>query len=410
MIRRGLFLTLALLGCGDTAIPRTEFDNRDSAATNDDSATADSLVTTEDTGVPATDTATPPPDTADIDGDGDGYVGRDDCNDKDPAINPGAFEVPGNGKDDDCDGKVDAVASCDESVSFDTKEASSLAAALGVCRKTTEAAAGKDKTWGLLSAKIETIDGVGTPLPRQYAAQPAWGPLMPREGKRVLTLSTGSARLPTQMDYIKPLDTLLTKNTDNEGTLPEGWPVHHPSCAVPSTKKAYDSVALKLSVRVPTNAKSLRFDFDFYTSEYLEYACSAFDDLFAVFAKTKAPLGSKAIANNIVFDAMGRPINTTSTEFLTACTPGTTTAGSLTFACSKGRAELATTGFSDSETDKQHGATSWLRTTTPVVPGETLDLTFVIFNVSDHILQSTVLLDAFTWSTDSVTEPVTARP
>ena len=48
-----------------------------------------------------------------IDEDGDGYSPPEDCNDSDPAINPGAVEVPGNNVDEDCDPETPVVTTPD---------------------------------------------------------------------------------------------------------------------------------------------------------------------------------------------------------------------------------------------------------------------------------------------------------
>ena len=64
--------------------------------------------------------------------DGDGFVNDADCNDCVPQINPGAYDIPENGLDEDCTGE-DAMPCRDTMISPDDGSARSAANALGFC-------------------------------------------------------------------------------------------------------------------------------------------------------------------------------------------------------------------------------------------------------------------------------------
>jgi hypothetical protein len=338
------------------------------------------------------------------DNDGDGYLYADDCYDRDPLVNPGAYDVAGDGVDNDCDGTIDnPPGSCDASLGLTSASGLDFAKALGLCQIADPAATGKAKRWGVLSAKLTTSDGNGAPVARQYGIHPNWGSVTrPHEGSSLAVLSTGSARMPGQAGYLKPNSTI--DSTTNENTPPPGWPRNSAGCQRPKTNLANDSVVLELKLRVPTNARAFTYDFDFQTSEYLGYVCSAFNDSYVAILKSGAPL-DPSHAGNISFDAMGDAINVNS-GFFEVCAPGSK--NGKTYACRLGRAELDGTGYSNDGADD--GATSWLRTTANVLPGETITLQFMIWNTSDHWLQSAVVLDNFQWSATGTTVPVTDRP
>ena len=107
--------------------------------------------------------------------------------------------------------------------------------------------------------------------------------------------------------------------------------------------------------------------------------------------------------------AMGDHITTT-TSFLEGCTPGTSMGTpSKSWACPQGTKELEETGFQDSTKPANGMAAGWLETQAAVVPGETIKIRFVIFDAGDHIIDSSVLLDAFRWTTAGPTVPVTSK-
>ncbi len=229
-----------------------------------------------------------------VDEDGDGVTTCDgDCCDStecsDPAIvNAGAFDAPGNNFDDDCNGVIDdATLLCDGGIASGTSNAMDFAKAIELCQETTVS----EKKWGVLSAKLVLANGSGTPATKSHAIRPKFGTnVMPRGGTSVALLSTGAAAgqgdtSPAWEDFQEstnpgnntqsafPADFLAA----NGGTLPNA-----PGCDPPMGNDALDPVMLELEVRVPTNAKSFTLDTNFFSSEFPEYTCSAFNDFFVV--------------------------------------------------------------------------------------------------------------------------------
>ena len=76
------------------------------------------------------------------DDDRDGFNKMLDCDDNDASVYPGATEVPGNGKDDNCDGQIDEGAGSSPALSSPPATEGSSCRALcvgaGVVARTTE--------------------------------------------------------------------------------------------------------------------------------------------------------------------------------------------------------------------------------------------------------------------------------
>ncbi len=346
------------------------------------------------------------------DNDGDGWLFKDDCDDTNVEVNPGAFDVRGDGVDNDCNGKVDDVDDCDTALlTYDSKDPLDFARALGLCKVASADATGKDKRWGVVKAELVHADGSSGVDPLQYGILKKFGPNVdPRAGKNFVVLSSGAARTPDYPGFVAPLDP--SHETPSEVAPPAGWPKNSAGCPDPDSTSANDSVNLKLTIRVPTNARGFAYDFNFYSSEYITWVCSSFNDSFVALLDTTAPMDPK-FGKNVSFDALGNPINVNS-GFFEVCTPGTSDpifgGTPKSFACAKGTSELQGSGYWDPDLPSEHGATSWLETKAPVVPGETITLQFMIWDTEDHVLDSSVLLDNFRWDAKGTTAPVTDRP
>jgi hypothetical protein len=365
-------------------------------------------------------TAAPPcnPTDPNADMDGDGYSpAQGDCNDCTAQMNPGAIDWPGNNVDEDCNGTPDDTeTNCDANLAVDASDPLDAAHAIGLCKRSVNG------SWGLVGARWGIADN--SPLAGKdpdgigHGILPDFGPnVKPREGKKLLALSSGAARRPKDPGFYPvgnydgfsafPPDTGLDKLYS--GNPPPGFPTPSQACPSANPGDAYDSISLEVTVKVPTNAKALSYNLDFYTSEYPHYICSDYNDFFVALL---SPPPAKYPDGNISFDSQGNLISVNA-GFLQVCKATNDAGGSgKSFSCPLGTSQLKGTGFdtnADGQAIADGAATGWLETTSPVTPGSTIKLRFVIWDSSDPNLDSTVLIDNFGWGTaggSTVTQPV----
>jgi hypothetical protein len=336
-------------------------------------------------------------DSVDHDGDGFSYA-QGDCADCDPAINPGAYDYPGNGIDEDCNGTPDdEVTSCDGSLLLASSTAGDYARAIDLCRTTTAAATGSAKTWGVISAKLVQADGTSAPAALGSGIMAQFGPNnLPQKGARMAAFSSGTARSPADTGWVNPNGQATVQQGYLQGTscnYPTGFPKNKTGCAN-ATGPAHDSTGLLLSVRVPTNASSFTYRFNFFTSEYPEYVCNAFNDSFvALLTTTYVPANPAKNSLNISFDANGNPVNVNNGFFTVTSGPQLTSTG-FDGLCKNPFTHLY---------DTCGGGTGWLQTSAPVVPGEILKIQFSIWDSSDELWDSIVLVDDWAWSASPAT-------
>jgi hypothetical protein len=390
-------------------------------------------------------------DVGDTDGDGWTKCNGDCCETPSQCsapklVNPGAFEVAGNSVDDDCDGNTDNVlSSCDGSLASNSAQAVDYARAMDLCQTTTENPALAQKKWGVIDPSSSTsfyrANGAGAPHGNSRSIRQGFGGgVTPLAGGRIAALSSGVAAAQTAPNNVSP-SWQAFQGGQNMGTtspVPSDWLTANgnnfpnaPGCPDPQGgTTANDPIMLKLRIRVPTNAKSFRVSSFFYSSEYPEWVCSAFNDFFLTLLDSTFVPGPGELPNpndkNLAFydpapaGAPFYPVGVNlafgNTGLFQVCKNGPTGCGGgsvpgNTNTCT-GTGQLTGTGFDIVNPPSQFsgepgwcgsnnqagGGTGWLTTSGNVKPGETIELRFVIWDTGDPWYDSLVLLDNFQWS------------
>jgi hypothetical protein len=340
------------------------------------------------------------------------------------APGPGNWDIPGNNCDDDGDGTVDNPPTCDDGLS-ENGSAEDFAKAMGIC-----ATADKDG-YGLVSAKFTRGSGAGSPQGDQHGILPKFGNVIkPREGARIGVLSTGYAQeyngaAGRRFGGENLAGDESSKAWGTTGDLPSGFPKAASGCD--QATDVHDVISLELTLKAPKNASGVKFDLNFFSSEWPAYICSKFNDGFIAYLSAKGFNSGKP--DNMSFDSKKNPISVNN-GFFDRCTPNVDTgcapdAKLNTSQCPGGVNELRGTGYGvdgkwcelytlvggagGNKVSTNGGATGWLSSSAPVAAGEEFTLELIIWDTGDGVLDSSILLDNFKWAEGEVTV-ITDRP
>ena len=349
------------------------------------------------------------------DNDGDGWAVCDgDCCDDSSCsgtpelINPGAYEVMSDGIDNDCDvATIDTTPiACNSVASFANVDGIDVARAMELCQFTTANPPLAQRKWGVISAEHLFADGTNpnggqknTLEDDQTAVLTNYGVNVPQAGTTMAGISTGMMRDSGDAGFVSPQ--IGTPHghghfppasylSQNGGALPSLNDCNNGTCA--SGSGANDSVNVRLTIRVPTNAQSFSYKFKFFTAEYPEWTCTIYNDFYLALLQSADP--TIPADGNISYDPLGNPFSVNN-GFFEVCQ------ASGCYNCPSGSGQLAGTGMDASDPPNLVGGGSeWLFTTSPIVPGETIVLELMTFDVGDAFYDTIVLLDDFQWALD----------
>ncbi|KIG18648.1 Dipeptide-binding ABC transporter, periplasmic substrate-binding component [Enhygromyxa salina] len=181
---------------------------------------------------------------------------------------------------------------------------------------------------------------------------------------------------PTPVDNGLMVDCVANPNLigtgDCSNTIQEQWS---------QGNGAYDYAEMRMTGEVPFGATGFSYNLAFFSTEYPGFYQSSFNDMYIAW------LQSEKWTGNVSFDDDGAPIslNAGFLDYKDAPNPYDCNAP-----CTA--PELQGTAM------QGHAGTKWLTTSAGVEPGEDFTIVFAIFDLSDNILDSVVILDNFSWN------------
>jgi len=362
----------------------------------------------------------------DADNDGWTVCGGDCCDAIGPnclnpeLVNPGAFDLVGNMVDDDCDNMLDnVVPACDAGLATNSNTGNDYAKAIDLCQFTTENPPLAQKKWGVISTTLTRGNGAGVPAANAKSIRNNFGTggIVPQKNARLAIFSTGNAA--DQAD-VSPAYADFQEGTNNgaDSGAPAAWLAANgnqfpnaPGCPGPGSTQAYNSIMMKVRVRVPTNAKSFSVKMHFFSAEWPEYVCTSFNDLFVTLVNSTA-VGNPADKNIAIYTTpqnqkypVGVNIAKAASGLFTECKTGQISClgAPSNYTCSAGVGPLAGTGFQVTNdagcgaNNTTGGGTGWLTMAGNVKGGETMEVWFAIWDTGDQFWDSLVLLDDWQW-------------
>jgi hypothetical protein len=220
----------------------------------------------------------------------------------------------------------------------------------------------------------------------------------PQEGTKMVILSSGAAAdlltpglfastdvggfgasvlpAPIQTNAVSPTEDCF----DNPGLVGTGDCSNTIQAQWSQGSGAYDYAEMRIETEVPAGAFGFSYNLAMFSTEYPGYYQTQYNDMYIAW------LESEQWTGNVSFDNAGNPIslNAGFLDYKDAPNPYDCPAPCVA-------PQLQGTAM------QGHAGTTWLTTTAGVTPGEDMTLVLTVFDLSDGVLDTVVLLDNWRW-------------